>query len=405
MKTLLIIGGGIEQVPAYICAKKRGLKIVATDISPSAPALIYADHIIIASTKDPDTTLEKVINFSKNQKIDGVMTIANDVPYTVSLIANELNLPSISVESAKLFSNKVLMKKKFKENNILCPWFLPITSFDQFYEAVKDRHKSKYVLKPIDGRGARGVLIIDDKTDLNFAFKESKNFGDTGKLILEKFVYGTQLSTESFILNDVCYTPAISERNYSRANDFYPYIIEDGGTIPALISDNLKLEINNLILRGAKALGLTAGQVKGDLVIDENGNPQIIELAARLSGGWFASHQIPHSTGVNFVDIVISYSLGEKIEASKLIPKFNLGSAIRYWFPKSGKIYNVTGEYALKNIPGIIKYDFFRQIDDIQPNIRMHSDRFGYVITEGEDRKEAIDRVEKAIECISIDVR
>ena len=170
------------------------------------------------------------------------MTIANDVPYTVSLIANELNLPSISVESAKLFSNKVLMKKKFKENNILCPWFLPITSFDQFYEAVKDRHKSKYVLKPIDGRGARGVLIIDDKTDLNFAFKESKNFGDTGKLILEKFVYGTQLSTESFILNDVCYTPAISERNYSRANDFYPYIIEDGGTIPALISDNLKLE-------------------------------------------------------------------------------------------------------------------------------------------------------------------
>ena len=47
-----------------------------------------------------------------------------------------------------------------------------------------------------------------------------------------------QLSTESFILNNKCFTPAIAERNYSRLDQFKPYIIEDGGTIPALIVRN-----------------------------------------------------------------------------------------------------------------------------------------------------------------------
>ena len=51
-KTLLIIGAGIEQIPAYQIAKKMKLKIIGTDINPKAPAFKYADKKIIASTRD-----------------------------------------------------------------------------------------------------------------------------------------------------------------------------------------------------------------------------------------------------------------------------------------------------------------------------------------------------------------
>ena len=370
----------------------------------SAPALNLADFVLLASTRDADKTIDKVLEFSKEHQINGVMTIANDVPYTVARVAKALNLPSISVESSILFSNKLLMKEAFIKSDVACPWFSSIESLDEFAEAVTDRAQQTYVLKPIDGRGARGVLIIDEDIDLALAFRESKSWGESGQLILEKFVDGVQLSTESFIQDGVCYTPAISERNYSRVEQFKPNIIEDGGTIPANISDDLNLEINDLILRGAKALGVNNGLVKGDLVIDKNGKPRIIELAARLSGGWFASHQIPSASGVNFVDIVISYALGEKIAPANLLPKFCKGNAIRYWFPKSGVIKKITGESDLKKIPGLLKYGFFRKEGDFQPEVKMHPDRLGYVIVEGADRVEAVGRVEKAILCINIEV-
>ena len=87
-----------------------------------------------------------------------------------------------------------------------------------------------------------------------------------------------------------------------------------------------------------------------------------------------------------------------------LLPKYNKGNAIRYWFPESGVIKSITGEAELKKIPGLLKYGFFRKKGDAQPDIKMHSDRFGYVIVEGKDRCEAISRVENAISSITIEV-
>ena len=80
----MIIGGGVEQIPAYERAKNRGLRIVGTDIDPNAPALQLADHVLVVSTKDAQATALKAEEFNRIHKIDGVMTIANDVPYTVA---------------------------------------------------------------------------------------------------------------------------------------------------------------------------------------------------------------------------------------------------------------------------------------------------------------------------------
>lgn len=403
-KTLMIIGAGAEQVPAYRLAKERGLNVVGTDMNPEAPGFKYADHIIIASTRDAQETAEKAVEFDARIRIDGVMTIANDVPFTVSSVANKLNLPSISLESAKLVSDKLLMKQAFQANGVACPWFREVTSAQQLREYLDQEAGEDFVIKPVDGRGARGVLLINDESDLEWAFRESKHYSESGKLIIEKFVPGIQLSTESFLLNGRCYTPAIAERNYDKLPIFRPYIIEDGGTIPAQLDSTLKLKIDNLIIAGAKALGIDSGIIKGDLIIDENGEPLIIELAARLSGGWLATHQIPAASGVNLVSAVISYALREKIDEKMLLPTRDKATAIRYWYPPQGRITNVLGIDALSNTPGLLSYGFFRKEGDIQPRVKMHSDRFGYVIVSGDNREEALKSVGEALNKIQIEV-
>lgn len=402
-KSLMIIGAGIEQVPAYERARERGLTVIGTDINAEAPGLALADHSIIASTRDPLETVAAVMRFSREHNIDGVMTIANDVPLTVATVANKLGLPSISMRAARIAQNKLEMKEVFVAHGVGCPLYWRVDSESELRNIINSQPSKCFVVKPIDGRGARGVLLINKGSDLHWAYAESQKWGESGLLILEEFIPGIQLSTESFILNGKIFTAAYALRNYKRLDQFAPYIIEDGGDLPAPISITLKSEIDALLLRAALAMGIDQGIVKGDIVIADDGAPMVIELAARLSGGWFASHQIPAATGIDLIDICISYSLGEKVSESKLQPSKRRATSIRYWFPKPGKIVEISGEALLKDIPGILKYGFFRNIGEIQPEVKIHPDRFGFVITEGEIISESLAIAELALSMISIE--
>ena len=404
MKTLMIIGAGAEQVPAYEIAKKRGFKILGTDVNKNAPALKLADYVLNVSTKDAESTAKAALEFNKKNRIDGVMTIANDVPYTVALVAKKLGLPSISLDAATCASDKLKMKKAFEKADVSCPNFYSISSLNDIYKVISNSAHTKFVLKPIDCSGARGVILIDKDSDLEWAFNESLSWSKKGHLIIEEFIEGIQLSTESFILDDVCFTPGISERNYSNLEDFKPYIIEDGGTIPAELNEITIKEISNLILRGANSMGINSGIVKGDLVIDCNGNLYIIELAARLSGGWFSTHQIPITSGVNLVDVVMSQCLGIPIKKEDLVPSLNRATALRYFFPEAGKIVSIEGIDEVSASDGVIKYGIFKKVGDIQTKVLMHPDRFGYVLAEGETRNEAIALVENAMKKLKIKV-
>ena len=132
--------------------------------------------------------------------------------------------------------------------------------------------------------------------------------------------------------------------------------------------------------------------------------PKIKRKPARLSGGWFASHQIPTATNIDLISEVISYSLNEKIKVKNLIPSIKKSTSIRYWYPKKGKIKEIKGIKKLESMPGLIKYGFFNKIGDIQKEVKMHSDRFGYVIVEGKDSIECLKRVNKALSLIEIEV-
>mgnify|MGYP000740022803 FL=1 len=154
-KSILIIGAGREQIPAYQIAKKMGSIVIGTDRNPTAPAFSYADKKLICSTRDANYTLETVLEYSKNNKIDGVMTIANDVPFTVALIANTLGLPGISIQSAIYASNKILMKKQFMKYQIDTPKSEILGNKKNFFELVS---KKKFPLILASGKFLKPIL-------------------------------------------------------------------------------------------------------------------------------------------------------------------------------------------------------------------------------------------------------
>lgn len=397
-KRLLIIGAGVEQVKAYKLARARGLKVVGTDMNPDAPAFGLADERILASTRDPDETLRKVLLYAKMRPLHGVMTIANDVPLTVAAVAHALNLPGIPVESALLASDKFAMKECFRAKGVEVPEYRELFSVDDLRQTASE-WGYPFVIKPTDGRGARGVLRITEDIDLDWAWSESLGNSEEGRIMAEKFVSGTQISTESVMWKGRCFTPAYSERNYEYMERFSPYIIENGGTMPVLLTDEEKAAVNDLVERGALAMGITDGTVKGDIVMGPDG-PVIIELAARLSGGYYATDQIPLSTGVDLVAQAIRLALGEDLDKEDLSARFNRGAAIRFFFPEGGKVCAIDGAERLGRLPGVRLSALYRKPGDIQPVIRSHPDRAGFVMAEGRDREEALRRAEEAVRSV-----
>ena len=113
-KTILIISGGIEAVPGIIRAKQLGFNVVVADGNPKAPGFKHADDHIICSTYDPERMALSANEYTiKKHKIHGVLSIAADVPLTVSTVAQKLGLIGHTNETAILSSDKYLMKKRF----------------------------------------------------------------------------------------------------------------------------------------------------------------------------------------------------------------------------------------------------------------------------------------------------
>ena len=379
-KRILIIGAGIEQVYAYKLAKKLGIQVIGTDINPYAPAFEFSDDKIFASTRDPVETWEGVEKFIKSKTISGVMTLANDVPYTVAYVANKLDLPSIPLESAKLASNKLDMKEKFLKDDIHVPDFCEIKTVKELKKKVSE-WKYPVIIKPIDNRGARGVLRITKEVDSDWAFREALNNSESGRVILEKFIEGPQISTEGFVLNGKCYTVAFSDRNYEYLDKYSPYIIENGGNMPSKLPYNIIIEIKKMIQKAASSLGIENGPIKGDVVVDKYGKPYIIEIAARLSGGYFCTDQIPLATGVDLVKVTMLQALGEKIDKNELVSKCKRYVAIRYWFPKIGKLKSIPNIDEIKDEKFIYTAEIHKKPGEMIKSIQKHPDRLGFVIS------------------------
>src|SRR4051812_12354183 len=129
MKALLIISGGIEAADAAIRAREMGLHVIVSDIDVDAPGFAHAHDRLIADVYGPEETAREAERYAREQRrIDGVLCVAADAPITAALVAERLDLPGISVATAKLACDKLAMKRRFKEMGVPVPWFAPVSS-------------------------------------------------------------------------------------------------------------------------------------------------------------------------------------------------------------------------------------------------------------------------------------
>jgi biotin carboxylase len=401
-KTLLVVGGGIEAIPGLQKAKNLGLHVVVSDADPEAPGFRCADDRLIASTYNIDETVAAASKYHRSVRpIEGVMCIASDIPLTVASVAHALNLTGIPLESARLASEKLAMKEKFAADNVPVPWFAPVDSAAQV-KAIAMERGFPLVIKPVDSRGARGVQRLTGNEDLDRSFELAARESPGRRVMIEQFLDGPQVSSESIMLDGVAHTPGFADRNYELLEKYAPNIVEDGCDLPTVLGTALQQSVREVVEQAAISMGIRNGVVKGDIVVHK-GRAYVIELAARLSGGLLCSDLIPLNTGVDFVENAIRLALGEPVPTAELIPRFQHCVCQRYLFPRAGRVVRISGEEDARKQHGIVFSQVRVRIGSVVGPMNCHPARAGMIIAVGESREQAAQRARTAVETIEID--
>lgn len=396
MKTIMILGASILQLPAIECAVNMGLNVVALDMNPEAIGFeVPGVKTEVISTIDTPAAIEA----AKRHGIDGVMTLATDMPMrTVAAVAKELGLVGITEETAIKATDKSVMRKALYDYGVPVPVFYRVADKSEYDQAVAS-FKVPFVVKPADSSGSRGIYKITDLSDkrtIDEAYEYTKAFSRSGVVVVEECMAGPEVSVETLAIDGDVHVIQITDKITTGA----PHFVEMGHTQPTRLGEETAEAIKKVAIAANKAIGIENGPSHTEIIVTNEG-PKIVELGARLGGDCITTHLVPLSTGVNMVEACIRIALGEKPDISR---KLNKGSANRYFHQHAGVVMATRGIDVAENMPGVQEINIVHGIGETITDIVDSGSRMGFVIAQGDDADDAAQKAEAALETICIEI-
>lgn len=323
MEKVVIIGANNFQNPLILKAKELGYETHVFAWKDGSIGEKTADYFYPISIIEKDKILEEC------KKINpvAVCTIASDLATnTVNYVSSKLGLPCNSMGCTKKSTNKYLMRKAFKENNIPTPGFEII---DEKIDLSKlDYMKYPLIVKPTDRSGSRSITKMENSNQLIEAIKKAQKDSFENRAIVEEYIDGEEFSIEGISYNGKHTFLAITRKQTTGAPNF----IETGHTEPAGISNELEKKVKAMIANALDALEITNSASHSEFKITPNGEIRIIEIGARMGGDCIGSDLVQISTGLDFIKMVIDVARGREPNFSKISdPQFAL---IKFIFNK-----------------------------------------------------------------------
>ncbi|MCH1618619.1 ATP-grasp domain-containing protein [Streptococcus pasteurianus] len=381
-KKIMILGASILQLPAIEKAKEMGLDVVVVDMNPNAIGFeISGIKKEIISTID----IPAIIEAAKRHQIDGIMTLATDMPMrSVAAVAEQMGLVGIDKDTAVKATNKAEMRKALQKAGVPIPKFFVVSNEEEYKEAVKE-FDVPFIVKPADSSGSRGIFEVIDITNAELvkkAYEYCKPYSKVGDVVVEEYMNGPEVSAETLTINGVCHVIQITDKLTTGA----PHYVEMGHSQPTKHSDEIASRIAEIAKEANKAIGIKNGPSHTEIIVTSQG-PKVVELGARLGGDNITTHLVPLSTGVNMVECCIKIALGEMPDIKH---KWSRGSAIRYFEQHAGIIESIQGIDKAKRIPGIQQISIVHGAGERITEIESSGSRMGFVIAQSSDAESAI---------------
>ena len=397
--TILIVCGGLLQVPAVEIAHGLGLKVVMTDANVGAAAMRLVDEPVALDTFDVPGHLRLVDQLKRRYNLRGVFAEGADVEVTVAAAAAHAGLPGIPVEAARNTKNKVRTRQALDHAGIPNPPWAEVKTLDQAQTAAR-RIGLPLMMKAVDNSASRGTSRVDDASGLAGALAAAKAASTTGTALLEGCFTGEEQSVEIlFDEHSRVHRLNIVDRPFDRSG---AYAIELGHVNPTALGPAEQDALFALAELAAAATGVRFGAFKADTIWTPDG-PRIIEVTARLSGGFDCQYTTPLSSGRSFIRAAMCLSVGRPIDPADLTPRWRRHAAAWVAFPDPGRVVQIGNVEDVLKLPGVA--EVFLRVgsgDVIQP-YRDCGARPAFVIAVGDTREQAISRAQAGAAALKIE--
>ena len=389
--TVLIAPAGHAQVPIIRSARARGLRVIAMDAQPAAPGLKLAD---VGLAIDPATTRDAT-EALRSLGVDAVLCAGHDpslIP--MSALARSLGLAGIPEETLRICRYKHLARAWLDTH---CPSFSTdyavVRASQELHDAWR-RIGPDVVLKPVDGCGSRGVVVVRRAEDLDWAHAQAVAFSACGLVIVERFLQGKEVTVDAFVMNGRYVPVAVTERLLGPE----PYRVLIGHIHPATLSLEEAAQLHAAVSRVVGEMGVESGPVHAEWILTDDG-PRMLELVYRLGGGCLSAGLLPVGCGVDFVGAAIAQALGETPDVE---PLWNRAVCLRFVTkPFPGRLTPARERLAALS-PGVVDVRFWDR-DGIAADAGVNSAcRAGWVIAKGDCPTSSRANAERALDAMGI---
>jgi len=390
-KSVIMVGGGVQEAPAVRRIKKLNYNVIVTDMNPNAPAFKEADISVNINAMDVQSLISWILLNKKRLNISGIFTLINQAP-TVALVASATGLPSLPVDVAISCDNKLLMKRKFKEHRLPTAEFFEVSSLGDA-ELAFDKLKNKSVfLKAVDSFGGRGIRKIKNLNDLEEAYSSIRQISKFPFLILEERLEGYFIDAQGIFSDGKFYRAGICDSFFSNEiegfKEYNP--VEIFNVSPSQQSDAVvNDDVYQLLEKAARSLGVNWGPVGGDFILTDSGL-KIIEIAPRLHGPNGSLQIFPASTGIQPLEFMVQCIAGDNPNPEYLKPKSNKVALCKVFISSKQDIKEIKFKTDPQKLEGLFSWFIYWNKNEKIVRSQTTLSGLASVFVSGEDYEEAM---------------
>jgi len=292
--------------------------------------------------------VDAVVNYVKNNYIDGVFVGFNDMllPYYAE-ICKRAGLPCYGTKEQ---FETLIAKDKYKA---ICRQFGVPTIPE--YDVDDVRIQYPVLVKPVDNSGSRGITICHDRKQLIVAAETAKKASKTGKVLIERYMNGREVTVFWTFQNGNYYLSALANRHVkqNQGDDVIPLPV--GYTFPSIYLSKYRSEVEENCKKMFRYLGLKDGMMFMQCKV-EDGTCYLYDLGFRPTGS--LEYKILNRVcGYDPLEMMICYALtgrmGEDDIAPKVKPEFEMPAFNVSCLCAPGTIKEITGVNEVKTIPEV----------------------------------------------------
>lgn len=303
---LLIAGGGHADIPLIQAGKALGFYVISSGNRPQDLGHPFADETRLEDFSNQ----EAMLALAKALQIDAICAGCNDfAALSAAYVAEQLNLPGHDpLEVAELIHHKDRYREFAQKNGIATPKAQGYASLDAALSGLGE-FRYPLIIKPVDLTGGKGIARANNIAEGRKAVVQAFEMSRAKRVVVEEFIEGSRHGISTFVRNgEVVF--------YFHDDEYYyqnPYLVSAASS-PGQLGDACIATLIATIQRIALQLELVTGLVHVQFIVNQSGEPVIIEICRRAPGDLYTRF-VQHATGVSYPEFIVRATAGMDCES------------------------------------------------------------------------------------------